>query len=112
MLTREECDQILMDQRLIRRDFNRHVSEFKRHEELGVARHLEYLRAQQNHTDAILQLSNSTESMKEVLEAWNAFNGAVRVGGVLGRFMSWVLKLSFVGAAIAFVVDVLRKFTE
>lgn len=46
------------------------------------------------------QINILTENTRELVEAWTAFNGVVKFGGALSKFVSWISGLAVVGYII------------
>jgi len=44
-------------------------------------------------------------STSDIIEAWNATNGAIKFGAVVGRFIAWVAGLAVVGSGFAWVAS-------
>ena len=82
--------------------FNTHiVDEGKRWDEL-VAVHV-----QTNATvdDLAKAMKCHTESMQGLIEAWQAANGAVKVGTALGKFLAWLTKFAVIGTAALWIIS-------
>ena len=114
--TEEACKKIILEQEEIREDlnlhrrrFDDHLKHFIKHEQEEIKRHNESIKIQHSHIKAVKELTEQTKGMKEVVEAWNAVNGAVKVGGIVGTFISWLFKLSFIGAGLMFLSEMLHK---
>lgn len=84
------------------------ISKFANHEAEEFARQGEYLLIQQENTEAIRQLTESHNIMleqhqaamaksKDMMDAWDAAVGAIKVGGTVGKLLKWVVG---VGAAV------------
>ena len=59
------------------------------------------LTCQQRNTEDIEKLVASTQN---VVDAWKAANGAVKVAGALGKFVKWLSSLAVVGVGIVWVI--------
>ena len=46
-----------------------------------------------------------TESTEGLVEAWQAANGAVKVGAALGKFVKWASGLAVVGGFFTYIIQ-------
>lgn len=90
----DECEEHAI---LTQRRLETHIEEFRIHTEVEQARWEKLLSAQENNSDAIREL---TESTKDIVDAWQATSGAIKVSKNIGRFIKWISGFAVVGAAI------------
>lgn len=62
-------------------------NDFEKHEEKGWDIHEKYIAAQEQNTIALKRLANKTHDM---VEAWEAAEGVVKVGSYIGKFVKWI----------------------
>jgi hypothetical protein len=62
--------------------------------------------AQEQNTDSIKNLITSTE---DLLGAWRAANGAVKVGAAISKFVKWVGSFAVLAAIGAWIIDVVDQ---
>lgn len=98
----------------LQNEWHGHKQEYQEHvkEEEDRWRHLMSLQEKNNE----LQEENSkniekiADSTKDLVEAWEAANGAVKVGAVFGRFVKWASGFAFIGIGISWIADKLQWF--
>lgn len=65
--------------------------------------------AQQHNTQNIDKLTVSTENLKEstkdIVEAWGAANGAIKVANAIGKFFKWLSGFSIIGFILVWVYE-------
>lgn len=57
---------------------------------------------QEQNTEAIGALTRSTQGL---VEAWQAADGAIKVGSAVGRFVKWASGLAVVGVAVTWAIE-------
>ena len=76
-----------------------HIVKFEQHEHVEIERHKAYVYGQQANLAAIKDLSEKTHGM---VEAWDAAQGAVRVGATLGKLAKWISGFAVGAAALSY----------
>lgn len=101
---RNKRQQRFSDHQLVRfhNDFIEHVKRFDNHEAEEQNKHEQLIAAQQANTAAIKQLSDDT---KELLNAWTAAQGAVKVGTAMGRVFRWLSGLAVLGGFLTWLAN-------
>jgi len=86
-----------------------HIVEFQHHVKDEDERWDHLVSLQEENSKAIGELSGSIRdlsgSTKEVIEAWNAASGAIKVGSAIGRFSKWLASVAILGAAFAWLLE-------
>ena len=82
-------------------DFKEHKSHFLAHERAEIKRHTEFVAVQKANTAAITLLVGKTSDM---VEAWDAANGAIKVANTIGKMLKWV------GGIVAAVLAIIAVY--
>ena len=97
---------------LLQRALESHIETFDAHlvEEGRRWDELVAVHVQTNATvdDLAKAMKSHTESMQGLIEAWQAANGAVKVGTALGKFLTWITKFAVIGTATLWVYSKLK----
>lgn len=67
-----------------------HIKHFTDHEESELRWHSEFIETQRDNTEAITLLASKTGDM---IEAWEAANGAIKIANTLGNLLKWAAGL-------------------
>jgi len=78
-----------------------HIEDFNEHKKEEYERWERLMKITEANAKAIRDLSEST---KDLISAWRAATGAVKVGSALGNFIKWLSGFAVVGAAIAWLI--------
>jgi len=102
-----EQTNLEMHQQSIERKLDEHICELKMYQETNQAmfrKLLESIKANtasnQVNNESITQLTMAT---KGVVEVYTASQGAIKVGGAVGRFVKWVSGFACVGVGITWL---------
>ena len=79
---------------LIQRRLDSHIEEFRSHAEAEQERWDKLLSAQEKNNEAIREIAEST---RDIVDAWQATSGAIKVGKSVGRFVKWVGGFAIIG---------------
>lgn len=103
-----ELQRPLTDEELLsmRNEFRALVDRFDKHEAEEKQKYDKLLTMQSENAAAINRLADATH---EVVEAWKAAQGALKVGALLGRFMKWLTSLAVIGGAVTWAVQHVTK---
>ena len=82
-------------------DFKEHRDHFLAHERAETKRHTEFISTQKANTAAITLLASKTSDM---VEAWDAANGAIKVANTIGKMLKWV------GGIVAAVLAIIAVY--
>jgi len=85
---------------LIQRRLDSHIEEFRSHAEEEQVRWDRLLDAQEKNNEAITIIAEST---KDIVDAWQATSGAIKVGKNLGRFIKWASGFALVAVCLQWV---------
>jgi len=94
----ENKNKALIDE--LDKKLTQHLETFERHEEAENLKHRELIVAQQLNTEALNNLASSTAGL---VEAWDAAEGAVKVGAAIGRFVKWMAGFAIIAGALSFL---------
>jgi hypothetical protein len=87
----DSCDEREI---LIQRRLDNHIEEFRSHSEAEQERWDKLLSAQEKNNEAIREIAEST---RDIVDAWQATSGAIKVGKSVGRFVKWVGGFAIIG---------------
>lgn len=86
-----------------------HIEAFNAHVANEDMRWQHLIEMQEGNTNAIHELTvaitHQSEATKDMVAAWNAANGAVKVGAAVGRFIQWASSMAIIGAAAVWMWD-------
>lgn len=88
--------------RQFRQEFLDHVEQFEQHEEDEQAKYDRLLKTLADNTAAIRRTEEST---KDMVAAWEAAQGAVKVGAALGTLFKWLASLAFIGGIFTWLAS-------
>jgi hypothetical protein len=90
-------------------DLTLHIVEFNEHVSDEHKRWDHFIQVQEENTrvnhELAVTMSAQVCATKDMIEAWNATTGAIKVGRVLGKFVKWASGLAFIGVGVLWVVD-------
>ena len=102
-----------IDVTLLQERLETHIAEFQLHIEEEDARWDHLIAVQESNTSAITNLTaviaQQSESTHDMVEAWNAAHGAIKVGSALGRFVKWLSGLAVIGVAVTWLLEHLKS---
>ena len=84
------------------KEFHTHCDSFRRHCDEEDRRWGQLITVQEYNTFAIKEL---TESTRDLIRAWQAANGTVKVMSVVGRFVKWLAGFAVVGTVVKWFID-------
>ena len=104
---------------LLQSQVNDLTDEFRTHVEEEDVRWNHLITMQEQNTTAINSLTvavtrqaestdRQAESTKDIVEAWEAANGAVKVGGWIFKFLRWCSGVAVIGVGAAYVLEHLK----
>ena len=79
-----------------------HIKEFEMHVEAENDRWLHLINLQEQNAKSITALAEST---KDLVEAWKAADGAIKVGAAFGRFVKWLTGIAIVGIGVSWLIE-------
>jgi len=89
---------------LLQRKLETHISEFDKYVESQNARWNQVLSCHEESTKSIekliLCMDRLQESTKDIVEAWNTGTSVIRFGGMVGKFLKWVMGFTIIGAIV------------
>lgn len=98
---------------LLQEEFKAHVEEFRAHVKEEHARWDHLITVQENTTKSVNDLTTAVsaqvESTKDIIDAWNAANGAIKVGRTVSRFLKWLSGFAFIGVGAVWLLDYLQQ---
>ena len=98
---------------LLQRRLEHHIGRFDEHVAQQDKRWDQLIQSQEDTNKSIKELVICTTelhtSTKDVVEAWNAAEGAVKVGAVVGRFVKWVAGFAVLASALSWIGLALPK---
>ena len=87
---------------LLQEKLDTHIEEFHQHVEAEENRWNQLLTATEKNSESIGELAAST---KDIIEIYQAANGAIKVGITFGKFVKWVTQIAVIGVAIKWLLD-------
>lgn len=98
-------DEMLM----LQRKLEVHIDAYEKHVEEDHRRWDRFIATQEEHSKSLDDLTRSLDtavkSMEGLLTAWQAANGAIKVGATVTRFLRWLSGFAVIGAAAAYVLS-------
>jgi hypothetical protein len=98
---------------LLQEEVKAHIEEFRIHVQEERERWDHLITVQENTTRSVNELAiivtAQVESTKDMIDAWNAANGAIKVGKTLSRFIKWASSLAVVGVGFVWLFDKLSQ---
>ena len=99
---------------LLQRQLEEHIEQFETHVADESRRWDDFVAVQLKTANTVEELSSSVQdyvkSTQGLVEAWQAANGAVKVGTALGKFLTWLTKFAIIGAAATWIAHKLERF--
>jgi hypothetical protein len=99
----DSCDEREI---LIQRRLDNHIEEFRSHAEAEQERWDKLLSAQEKNNEAIREIAEST---RDIVDAWQATSGAIKVSKNIGRFIKWLAGFAVVGAIAQWFAQIYPK---
>ena len=97
---------------LLQSELAAHMEEFKLHVQEEQERWGHLITVQESNTRVVSELAIAVtaqaEATKDMIEAWNAAHGALKVGGWLIDFIKWCSGIAVVGVGAAYVMSHLK----
>jgi len=91
---------------LLQEKLDNHIAEYDERRKQEDDRWDHLLQCQEQNTQCMKDLTDST---KGLIEAWEAANGAVKTLSALGRFVKWLSGFAIVGGAATWTVEHFTK---
>lgn len=93
------------------------VERFEQHERDEEEKYSVLFKAQENNTAAIAEITRSVscviEETRAIVQLHKDFQGTIRIGGALQRFMFWLLKWGTIGVAVGAVLNwLIERFSH
>lgn len=98
-MTEEEAERFLVEFAEHREEFEQHQKDFQQHCNDAEARFLE---CHEKTQEGLQQLSYDTQ---DLLNAWHAAEGAVKVSVALGKVFKWLSGFAIVGAMLTWIIE-------
>jgi hypothetical protein len=102
----EHQDELRPSVAVLQSTLQEHLQKYDLNKLEESARWNHILVAQEQNTDSIKNLITSTE---DLLGAWRAANGAVKVGAAISKFVKWVGSFAVLAAIGAWIIDVVDQ---
>jgi hypothetical protein len=102
----EHQDELRPSVAVLQTTLQEHLQKYDLNKLEESARWNHVLVAQEQNTDSIKNLITSTE---DLLGAWRAANGAVKVGAAISKFVKWVGSFAVLAAIGAWIIDVVDQ---
>jgi hypothetical protein len=102
----EHQDELRPSVAVLQTTLQEHLQKYDLNKLEESARWNHVLVAQEQNTDSIKDLITSTE---DLLGAWRAANGAVKVGAAISKFVKWVGSFAVLAAIGAWIIDVVDQ---
>ncbi len=94
---------------LLQQKLDDHIEEYKKHCEDEEKRWGHLIVSQERNTQSIRDLTASTkeltESTRDIVSAWQAANGTVKIMSTLGAFVKWLSGFAVVGIAFKWLFE-------
>ena len=91
-----------IDLMTISKRLDQHIKDFNDHVENEDSRWDHLIKLQEQNAEAIYKLTESTQGL---VEAWDATNGAIKVGKALASFVKWATSIAIIGGVITWFLD-------
>lgn len=87
---------------LLQEKVDNHIEEYHTHREEENERWIHLLESQEKNA---LAINNLADSSRDLLEAWQAATGTVKVLSAIGKFIKWLSGFAIIGAFITWCVQ-------
>lgn len=88
------------DIKLLQQKLDNHIDEYHMHVQEENNRWDHLITITEKNSTSIHELALST---RDIVDAWKAADGAIRVGVTVGKFVKWLTSLAIVGAAFTWL---------
>ena len=97
---------------LLQNELDAHIEDFNNHVKDDHERWDKFIVVQETNTKVMGELTTTmaaqVDATKDILEAWEAANGAIKVGGWLVSFLKWCSGLAVIGVGASWILDHLK----
>lgn len=88
--------------KLLQQKLDAHIDEYRMHVEEENNRWDQLITITEKNSDSIHELAIST---RDIVDAWKAADGAIKVGVTVGKFVKWLTSLAVIGVAITWLFN-------
>jgi hypothetical protein len=96
-------DEMIPSVAVLQTTLHEHLQKYDLHRLEETARWNHILTTQEQNTESIKDLITSTQ---DLLGAWRAANGAVKIGAAISKFIKWIGSFAVLGIVGAWIMDV------